>query len=294
MMRSLFAFVTLVAVVPVSAQGNDPVGVPPAAPGNRGSFRRFVSSSGLPPGALGRCPIGRLPDRTAGPAVRTPLGTRRSSVGSLRHRRPKRPSPERSSRCSRRRALQLQARRHRHARTRHSRASGVRVISSSRPGPPRVGDQNPRQTLATVLVMYGAVRAGQVVLPLEPVANPGAVDPVAVTGPTAEIIVSREPRDVAQAGMVLFASMGRAAGVHIGDFVEIRRHPGPRLNAADTIDDLIAVAQVIHVNEKSCTIKLTRTWSIPISALAPRLSGSRHFRAEAGGRSPLSFCAVIL
>jgi hypothetical protein len=122
----------------------------------------------------------------------------------------------------------------------------------------RIGDQTPRQTLATVLEMYGPIRAGQRVLPLDPATDPGAVEPVTVSGPTAEIIVSREPRDVAQPGMVMFASMGRAAGIRVGDFVQVRRHPGPRLNGADTIDDLIAVAQVVHVGEKSCTIKLTR------------------------------------
>ena len=122
----------------------------------------------------------------------------------------------------------------------------------------RIGDQNPRQTLATVLEMYGPIRAGQGVLPLDPVGDPGMVEPVRVSGPTSEIIVSREPRDVAQPGMVMFASMGRAAGIRVGDFVQIRRHPGPQLNGADTIDDLMAVAQVVHVGEKSCTIKLTR------------------------------------
>lgn len=122
----------------------------------------------------------------------------------------------------------------------------------------RIGDQNPRQTLATVLEMYGPIRAGQVVLPLEPLANPGEVQPVAITGPTGELITSREPRDVAQVGEVFFANMGRAAGIRLGDFIEVRRHPGPRLNGADTIDDLMAVAQVVHVSEKSCTIKLIR------------------------------------
>jgi len=122
----------------------------------------------------------------------------------------------------------------------------------------RIGEQNPRQTLATVLEMYGPIRAGQGVLPLDPVADPGAVQPVPAAGPTSEIIASREPRDVAQPGMVMFASMGRAAGIRVGDFVQIRRHAGPRLNSADTIDDLVAVAQVVHVGEKSCTIKLTR------------------------------------
>ena len=123
----------------------------------------------------------------------------------------------------------------------------------------RIGDRSPRQTLATVIAMYGPIRGGsQVVLPLEPVADPGDVQPVAIAGPSGEVIMSREPRDVSQAGEVLFINIGRAAGMRVGDFVELRRHAGPRLNGADTIDDVMAVAQVVHVGEKSSTIKLTR------------------------------------
>jgi hypothetical protein len=123
----------------------------------------------------------------------------------------------------------------------------------------RIGDRSPRQTLATVIAMYGPVRGGaQVVLPLEPLSNPGDVQPVTVAGPSGELITSREPREVSQTGEVFFINIGRSAGMRIGDFVEIRRRAGPRANGADTIDDVMGVAQVVHVGEKSSTIKLTR------------------------------------
>lgn len=123
----------------------------------------------------------------------------------------------------------------------------------------QIGDRSPRQTLATVIAMYGPVRGGaQVVLPVEPLANPGDVQPVPVAGPSGELITSREPRDVSQTGEVFFINIGRSAGIRIGDFVQIRRHAGPRANGADTIDDVMAVAQVVHVSEKSSSIKLTR------------------------------------
>jgi len=122
----------------------------------------------------------------------------------------------------------------------------------------RIGERSPRQTLATVIAMYGPMRAGQVVLPLEPFVNPGQVQPVVSNGPTGELITSREPRDVAQAANIMFISVGRSAGMRVGDFIEVRHHPGPRLNGADTIDDVMAVAQVVHVSEKSSTIKLIR------------------------------------
>ncbi len=91
----------------------------------------------------------------------------------------------------------------------------------------RIGDRSPRQTLATVLVMYGPIRAGQVVLPLEPVANPGEVQPVPASGPSTEIVVSRDPTDVALGGSILFIGAGRDAGMKFGYFVEIRHKAGP-------------------------------------------------------------------
>lgn len=122
----------------------------------------------------------------------------------------------------------------------------------------RIGDHTSRQTLATVLVMYGPIRYGQVVMPLEPVTNPGKVQPVAISGPTGELIASEEPRELLQVGGRVFVDMGRSAGLRVGDFVQIHRRGAPRINAADTIDDLMATGQVVHTGEKSSTIRLTR------------------------------------
>lgn len=132
-----------------------------------------------------------------------------------------------------------------------------------------IGDHTPRQTFATVVTMYGPVRMGQVSLPLEPVTNPGMVQPVAISGPNGEIIVGREIRELEQVGGVMFINVGRAAGVRVGDFIEVHRRAGPRLNAADTADDLMAVAQVVHIGDKSSTIKLIRILDPDIRAGAP-------------------------
>ncbi len=122
----------------------------------------------------------------------------------------------------------------------------------------RVGDHTPRQTLARVISMYGAIRAGDVALPLEsaPVASGAA--PADVSGPRGTVIVSEQPHELAQVGTVMFIDMGRAAGMRVGDFVQLRRRPATRLDAPDTIDELMAVGQVVHVGDKSSTIKLTR------------------------------------
>jgi hypothetical protein len=133
----------------------------------------------------------------------------------------------------------------------------------------RIGDHTPRQTLATIIAMYGQVIMGQVVLPLEPLANPGMVQPVPISGPTGAIIISREPRELEQVGSVLFTNIGRGAGLRIGDFVEVRRRAGPRLNAADSDDDVMALAQVMRVGDKSSTIRLVRVMDPDIRAGAP-------------------------
>ncbi|HEY3935130.1 MAG TPA: hypothetical protein VGL65_11010 [Gemmatimonadales bacterium] len=122
----------------------------------------------------------------------------------------------------------------------------------------RIGDSSPRQTLATVLANYGSIHSGEVTLPLMPFTNPGRVAPVAISGPSAEVIAGSETRELEQVGSNLFVTLGKGSGIKIGDFVEVRRRPGPQPDNADAIDDLMAVAQVIHVGEKSATIRLTR------------------------------------
>ncbi len=115
-----------------------------------------------------------------------------------------------------------------------------------------------RQSLATVISTYGAIRDGQVTLPLEPVNDPGKVQPVRATGPTGTIITSQSPREVKQPAGILFIDLGRETGIRPGDFLEVRRLVVKRQNASDTIDELMATAQVLRVNDHSSTIRLLR------------------------------------
>ncbi|MGH7583294.1 MAG: hypothetical protein ACREL5_08735 [Gemmatimonadales bacterium] len=133
----------------------------------------------------------------------------------------------------------------------------------------RIGDQSPRQTLATVIAVYGPIRDGQVVFPLQPVTNPGTVQPVPANGPSGEIIAGAEPRELEQSGSLMFTTLGSGAGVRIGDFVEIRRRPQQRPHLSDTIDDIMAVGQVVHLGDKSSTVKLIRVIDPDIRAGTP-------------------------
>ncbi|HEY4321831.1 MAG TPA: hypothetical protein VGM77_11725 [Gemmatimonadales bacterium] len=121
-----------------------------------------------------------------------------------------------------------------------------------------IGDQTPRQSVARIIAVFGPIRDGQVSLPLPPVLNPGRVTPTAVSGPAGTVISGAEPRELQQSGGEMFISMGRAAGIRIGDFIQVRRRAEKRDHTSDTIDDLMAVGQVVHVGEKASTIKLTR------------------------------------
>lgn len=125
------------------------------------------------------------------------------------------------------------------------------------------------QTLATILSIFGPIRDGQVTLPLEPVANPGAVQPVKISGPSGALISPREPRELFQPGNIVFVDVGRTAGMRVGDFVELRQAPTARLNAADQIDELMATGQVVTVNEKHSSVALIRIVSPAIMPGTP-------------------------
>lgn len=114
-----------------------------------------------------------------------------------------------------------------------------------------------RQTLTRVVAIFGPIRRGQAVLPVDPISNPGEVEPIASpSGPTGQVIGPRQPRELQMPGGHLFIDLGHEDGMRLGDFVQIRRQEGPRVNAADSIDELMATAQVVHVNDRSSTIRL--------------------------------------
>lgn len=134
----------------------------------------------------------------------------------------------------------------------------------------RVGASDGRQTLATLLAVYGPIRRGQEAYRLEPFADRGEVMPVAVGGGLrGRILAHRDRRELAQSGSVFFVDIGRAEGMGLGDFVEIRRQPHARLNAADAIDEHVGIAQVVHVGEHSSTIRVFGLTSPDIATGAP-------------------------
>lgn len=155
------------------------------------------------------------------------------------------------------------------------------IVATTHPGPRGWGDAvvptgmlrvtavTDRQTIAEVVTIYGPMRGGQVVFPAEPVSTPGEVTPVEAEGPAGVVLAPRTPRELQMPGGLLFTDLGRDDGIRLGDFVEIRRRPGPRTNAADSVDQLMASAQVVHVGPRSSTIRVIDVVSPEVQPGAP-------------------------
>lgn len=134
----------------------------------------------------------------------------------------------------------------------------------------RVTEVTPRQTITEVLTIFGPLRDEQVVYPAEPVASPGQVTPVPTpAGPAGTVLAHRTPRELQMPGGLLFTDLGRDDGIRLGDFVQVRRQVMTRPNAADTVDELMATAQVVHVGPRSSTIRIIEVVSPEIQPGAP-------------------------
>ncbi len=121
----------------------------------------------------------------------------------------------------------------------------------------RVTGHNGRQMLGTVVSVYGPIRSGQRVVPAEKFVDGGTIraQPVA-NGVEGELLGQRETRELKHPQDFLFINRGTKDGVARGDLFEIRRDAGPRDGAADNVDELMATVQVVHVRERSATVKV--------------------------------------
>ena len=131
----------------------------------------------------------------------------------------------------------------------------------------RVLGREGRQTLTTLLRTFGPVRRDQDVYPLEAYTSRDGEKLVAVSGSASgSVIGKRDRRELISAGGYLFVDLGPAQGTRLGDFVEIRRTPSERLNASDTIDERMALGQVVHVGERSSTVRILKVITPDIPA----------------------------
>lgn len=122
----------------------------------------------------------------------------------------------------------------------------------------RITMQNGPQSVGEVVAVYGPIRDGQHVLPAEKFADPGAVTYSKIdNGVKGQVLVARDLRELRHPQDVLFIDVGRDAGVTQGDLFEVHRDPGPQLRSpAHAIDELMATLQVVHVRNRTATVKV--------------------------------------
>lgn len=122
----------------------------------------------------------------------------------------------------------------------------------------RITRQNGAQAVGEVISVFGPIRDGQSVLPAEKFADPGAVEYARVSnGLEGRVLVARDLRELRLPQHVLFLDIGKQSGVALGDLFEARRDPGPqRRAAADAVDEVMATLQVIHLRDRTATVKV--------------------------------------
>ncbi len=139
----------------------------------------------------------------------------------------------------------------------------------------RITGRSESQYLGTVVAVYGALRSGQAMIPTEKF-KPGPMSRAvpASDSLTGTVLGARELRELKHPQNRIFISLGRTGGVAPGDIFEIRRNPGPRISAADAIDELMATGQVVRVGERSATLLLLQVVSpdIPPGMKARRIA----------------------
>jgi len=112
------------------------------------------------------------------------------------------------------------------------------------------------QVVAAVRSIYGEIRSGQRVLPAERFVPSGEqrAQPVA-NGVTGRVIRAREEHPMRHPLDILFLDVGRSNGVAAGDLFEVLREPGAS-SADRSTEEVMGTLQVVHVRERSATVRI--------------------------------------
>jgi LysM domain len=130
----------------------------------------------------------------------------------------------------------------------------------------QVTDTADGKYLASVIAVYGPIRGGQSVLPLEKFGEPGGAKATPVSdGLRATLLGGSGRQDLKAPQMVVFLDKGRKDGVAPGDLFEVRRRPERLNDGTIRIDEVMATLQVVHVRERSATARLLNVISPDIA-----------------------------
>lgn len=124
-------------------------------------------------------------------------------------------------------------------------------------GMARVVEVDGERNIAEVVGVYGDIRAGQLVLLVEPFPDPGTVRPLAVEdGIRARFLASRDNQILKGPLDVLFLDKGRQDGVALGDVYELHATPARRGGVPSDVDEQLATVRVVHVGDRSATARV--------------------------------------
>ena len=108
--------------------------------------------------------------------------------------------------------------------------------------------------LASVVGLYGPIRKGQQVLPVESFTSATGSRAVAVAdGVRGALLGGLGRQDLKEPQMVVFIDKGRENGVAPGDLFEARRRPARLSDGTVRVNELMATMQIVHVRDRTAT-----------------------------------------
>ncbi len=108
--------------------------------------------------------------------------------------------------------------------------------------------------LASVVAMYGPIRNGQRILPVESFSPGAGIRAVPIAdGIRGSMIGGLGRQELKEPQMVVFIDKGRDDGVARGDLFEVRRRPQRLSDGTLRVNELMATLQIVHVRDHSAT-----------------------------------------
>jgi hypothetical protein len=108
--------------------------------------------------------------------------------------------------------------------------------------------------LASIVAVYGPIRNGQQVLPVESFTQGSGVRAVPVAdGVRGALLGGLGRQDLKEPQMVVFIDKGREHGVAPGDLFEVRRRPGKLSDGTVRVNELMATLQIVHARDRTAT-----------------------------------------
>jgi LysM repeat protein len=118
----------------------------------------------------------------------------------------------------------------------------------------QVTEQIDGHYLGNVVAVYGPIRNGQQVLPVESFTQGAGVRAVPIAdGVRGALLGGLGRQDLKEPQMVVFIDKGREHGVAPGDLFEVRRRPRKLSDGTVRVNELMATLQIVHARDRTAT-----------------------------------------